>query len=73
MREKLVPTFSQCALVDANAGAPAGDGDIERVVAKVVPRVVPLLVAGFFVAYLDRVNIGFATTSTSTARITFSM
>jgi ACS family tartrate transporter-like MFS transporter len=60
LREKLVPTFSQCALVDANAGAPAGDGDIERVVAKVVPRVVPLLVAGFFVAYLDRVNIGFA-------------
>ncbi len=34
------------------------DGD--RVVAKVAWRLIPLLVAGFFVAYLDRVNVGFA-------------
>jgi ACS family tartrate transporter-like MFS transporter len=34
------------------------DGD--RVVAKIGRRLIPLLVAGFFVAYLDRVNIGFA-------------
>jgi ACS family tartrate transporter-like MFS transporter len=34
------------------------DGD--AVVAKVAWRLIPLLVAGFFVAYLDRVNVGFA-------------
>lgn len=34
------------------------DGD--RVVAKVAWRLVPLLAAGFFVSYLDRVNVGFA-------------
>lgn len=34
--------------------------DGERVVANVGWRLIPLLVAGFFVAYLDRVNIGFA-------------
>jgi ACS family tartrate transporter-like MFS transporter len=34
------------------------DGD--AVVAKVAGRLIPLLVAGFFVAYLDRVNVGFA-------------
>jgi MFS transporter, ACS family, tartrate transporter len=34
--------------------------DGERVVAKVAWRLIPLLVAGFFVAYLDRVNVGFA-------------
>jgi MFS transporter, ACS family, tartrate transporter len=32
----------------------------DRVVAKIVWRLVPLLAAGFFVAYLDRVNVGFA-------------
>lgn len=37
---------------------PVVDGD--RVVAKVAWRVVPLLTAGFFIAYLDRVNVGFA-------------
>lgn len=37
---------------------PAVDGD--RVVAKIGWRLIPLLAAGFFVAYLDRVNIGFA-------------
>ncbi len=34
------------------------DGD--RIIDKVVWRLVPLLTAGFFVAYLDRVNVGFA-------------
>jgi MFS transporter, ACS family, tartrate transporter len=34
--------------------------DGERVIAKVSWRLVPLLMAGFFIAYLDRVNIGFA-------------
>jgi ACS family tartrate transporter-like MFS transporter len=37
---------------------PTVDG--ERIVAKVAWRLVPLLTAGFFVAYLDRVNVGFA-------------
>ena len=32
----------------------------ERIVAKVARRLLPLLVAGFFIAYLDRVNVGFA-------------
>ncbi|WP_457797965.1 MFS transporter [Methylocystis sp. S23] len=36
----------------------AADGD--AIVAKVARRLIPLLVAGFFVAYLDRVNVGFA-------------
>ena len=40
------------------ARADAIDG--ERVIAKVSWRLVPLLMAGFFIAYLDRVNIGFA-------------
>ncbi len=34
--------------------------DGERVIAKVGWRLVPLLTAGFFIAYLDRVNVGFA-------------
>jgi len=34
--------------------------DGELVVAKVSRRLIPLLVAAFFVAYLDRVNVGFA-------------
>jgi MFS transporter, ACS family, tartrate transporter len=34
------------------------DGD--RVVRKVARRLLPLLAAGFFVSYLDRVNVGFA-------------
>jgi MFS transporter, ACS family, tartrate transporter len=37
---------------------PAVDGD--RVIAKIGWRIVPLLTAGFFIAYLDRVNVGFA-------------
>lgn len=38
----------------------ASDVDGERVVAKVARRLIPLLVLAFFVAYLDRVNVGFA-------------
>ncbi len=34
--------------------------DADRVVAKVARRLVPFLVTAFIVAYLDRVNIGFA-------------
>ncbi|WP_051134292.1 MFS transporter [Methylocystis sp. ATCC 49242] len=34
--------------------------DGERVVAKVARRLIPILVTAFFVAYLDRVNVGFA-------------
>jgi len=40
--------------------AAAQEIDGERVVAKVTGRLIPLLVAAFFVAYLDRVNVGFA-------------
>lgn len=40
--------------------ARAAPVDGERVIAKVAWRLVPLLMAGFFVAYLDRVNVGFA-------------
>ena len=36
------------------------DVETARIVAKVSRRLIPLLAAGFFVAYLDRVNIGFA-------------
>ena len=39
---------------------PADDPETARIVAKISWRLLPLLVAGFFVAYLDRVNIGFA-------------
>ena len=38
--------------------ATASEG--ERIVGKIAQRLIPLLVACFFVAYLDRVNIGFA-------------
>ncbi|MBM3563051.1 MAG: MFS transporter [Alphaproteobacteria bacterium] len=34
--------------------------DADRVVAKAARRLIPFLVTGFIVAYLDRVNIGFA-------------
>lgn len=40
--------------------APAAAIDGERVIAKVAWRLLPLLMASFFVAYLDRVNVGFA-------------
>jgi MFS transporter, ACS family, tartrate transporter len=43
--------------IDKPAAIPV-DGD--RVVAKIAWRLIPLLVASFFVAYLDRVNVGFA-------------
>lgn len=38
----------------------ADEAGIERIVGKVGRRLIPLLVAGFFLSYLDRVNIGFA-------------
>lgn len=40
--------------------APIDDPETARIVVKVSRRLIPLLVAGFFIAYLDRVNIGFA-------------
>jgi ACS family tartrate transporter-like MFS transporter len=40
--------------------APREAVDADRVVAKVTRRLIPFLVTGFIVAYLDRVNIGFA-------------
>ena len=40
--------------------APREFVDPDRVVAKAVRRLIPFLVTGFIVAYLDRVNIGFA-------------
>jgi ACS family tartrate transporter-like MFS transporter len=40
--------------------SPASAVDGERVIAKVGWRLAPLLMAGFLVAYLDRVNVGFA-------------
>lgn len=43
---------------DPRASPP--DAETERVVGKVSRRLIPFLVAGFFIAYLDRVNIGFA-------------
>jgi ACS family tartrate transporter-like MFS transporter len=36
------------------------DIDADRTIAKVTRRLIPFLIACFFVAYLDRVNIGFA-------------
>lgn len=41
-------------------GKPAFRTDGDAIVDKVAWRLIPLLVAGFFVAYLDRVNVGFA-------------
>lgn len=40
--------------------APRAPVDADRVVAKAARRLIPFLVTGFIVAYLDRVNIGFA-------------
>ena len=37
--------------------------DADRTIAKVARRLVPFLVACFFAAYLDRVNVGFAALS----------
>jgi ACS family tartrate transporter-like MFS transporter len=36
-------------------------GDLERqTIARVARRLLPMLIACYFVAYLDRVNVGFA-------------
>jgi ACS family tartrate transporter-like MFS transporter len=45
--------------------------DPDRVISKIVRRTIPLLAAGFVAAYLDRVNIGFATL-TMNAELNFS-
>jgi len=49
--------------VAAAAPADADDVDANRTVSKVARRLVPFLVACFFAAYLDRVNVGFAALS----------
>lgn len=48
------------SLDDADARTTAETIDADRVISKVARRLIPFLVAGFFAAYLDRVNIGFA-------------
>jgi ACS family tartrate transporter-like MFS transporter len=48
------------AAVAAPPGPSAQEIDADRVVAKAARRLVPFLVTAFIVAYLDRVNIGFA-------------
>ena len=45
---------------DALAAFEPASVDADRLLAKIARRLIPFLVAGFFVAYLDRVNIGFA-------------
>jgi ACS family tartrate transporter-like MFS transporter len=45
---------------EAPVCAEAADIDADRLFAKITRRLIPLLVAGFVAAYLDRVNIGFA-------------
>ena len=49
--------------VAAAAPADADDVDANQTVSKVARRLVPFLVACFFAAYLDRVNVGFAALS----------
>jgi hypothetical protein len=45
----------------ANSFEPAASADIEtRTMSKVTWRLVPFLMLCYFIAYLDRVNIGFA-------------
>ena len=41
----------------------APDKTLEAVTSKIAHRLIPLLVACYFVAYLDRVNLGFASTA----------
>jgi ACS family tartrate transporter-like MFS transporter len=41
-------------------GRPTASAIERTVVSKIAWRVLPLLVAGYFIAYLDRVNVGFA-------------
>ena len=53
--------MSEAALAAARKPQAARETlDADRVVAKVARRLVPFLVTAFIVAYLDRVNIGFA-------------
>lgn len=51
------PVASATALSHA---APAGDASVEAIYAKVSWRIVPLLLACYFIAFLDRINIGYA-------------
>jgi len=47
--------------MDGDTKAPHGDGQFEAATyAKIARRILPLLFAGYFVAILDRVNVGFA-------------
>ena len=55
--------FLTAAVTDA--GAPARAGDEKRTLDKVTWRLVPILSVCFFIAYLDRVNIGFANATMS--------
>lgn len=56
------------ALAPRAAAAPAsGEIDADAIVAKVTRRLLPFLAASFVVAYLDRVNIGFAALSMNEA------
>ncbi|HEY8214675.1 MAG TPA: MFS transporter [Methylocystis sp.] len=53
--------MSEAAVAAAqNPSAPYERVDADRAVAKAARRLIPFLVTGFIVAYLDRVNIGFA-------------
>jgi ACS family tartrate transporter-like MFS transporter len=55
--------FSTAALIDAGSLVTAGFE--KRILDKVTWRLVPLLTACFFIAYLDRVNIAFANATMS--------
>ena len=46
--------------IDATAGTPASDDHVEAVYSKVSWRIMPLLVICYIIAYLDRINIGYA-------------
>src|ERR1700733_5251310 len=45
---------------EQKAGADAMDDVEKRVIGKVMRRLIPFLILCYFVAYLDRVNVGFA-------------
>src|ERR1700733_16073288 len=48
-------------MTTADAGALSGDTALKRAtMARVTRRLLPMLIACYFIAYLDRVNIGFA-------------
>lgn len=61
-RRNLTPCAQQkrVSQVTLQLDRPATQIDADAVVDKIAWRLIPLLVTGFFVAYLDRVNVGFA-------------